>query len=119
MRFDGRKIARGAGRFLTSRAEIASSRLNTINRRYDEINRASGGVLDLVLGATPIPQMVSTVYNPLVTTIEATHALGRGLSTLGKLDYNKFNSQNAGQGISDLKRAYDLGKRAIDGRGLY
>lgn len=113
MRFDGRKIARGVGRFLINRAEIASSRLNTINRKYDEVNRASGGVLDFAVRATPIYQLASTVYNPLVNTIDATHALGRGLSTLGNIDFKNFNSQRAGQGIQDLKRAYDFGQAAF------
>ncbi len=119
MIIDARKLSRGVGRFLTTRSQLAAGRLNTLTKKYNEVNDASGGVVGLVLGATPIPQMVSTVYNPLVTTIEATNALGRGLSTLGRIDVKKLNTRDLGSGIQDLKMAYDLGNKAIQGRGMY
>jgi hypothetical protein len=45
----------------------------------------------------------------LAGTINAMNALGKGLTTLGNLDYKKINYKAAGQGIQDLKQAYDFG----------
>ena len=110
---DAKKVARGVGRFLTKRAEIGAGRLGYIANKYQELDDASGGVVSTVLSATPIPQMVSTVYNPLAGTINAMNALGKGLTTLGNLDYKKINYKAAGQGIQDLKQAYDFGSAIL------
>lgn len=106
---DAKKMARSAGRFLTKRAEIGAGRLGYVANKYRELDEASGGVVSTVLSGTPIPQMVSTIYNPLAGSINAMNALGKGLSTLGNMDYKRINYKAAGQGIQDLKQAYDFG----------
>ena len=106
---DAKKMARSAGRFLTRRAEVGAGRLGYVANKYRELDEASGGVVSTVLSGTPIPQMVSTIYNPLAGSINAMNALGKGLTTLGNMDYKRINYKAAGQGIQDLKQAYDFG----------
>ncbi len=113
MIIDAKKVARGAGRFLTRRAEIGAGRLGYVANKYRELDEASGGVVSTVLSGTPIPQMVSTIYNPLAGSINAMNALGKGLTTLGNLDYKKINYKAVGQGIQDLNQAYQFGRSAF------
>jgi len=105
---DVRKGARGVGRFLTRQTEGALQKIRKIDDAYKDLNRASGGLVELGLQGTGIKPAFQTIVNPLVTTITAANYLGRGLSTLGKTDWNLQNAKNLGSGIQDIGQAYVL-----------
>ncbi len=112
---DVRKQARGVGRFLTRHTDNALNKLQRLDRAYSDLNRASGGLVELGLQGTGIKPAFQTIANPLVSTITAANFLGRGLSTLGKTDWKLQNASAIGSGIQDLGQAYVL---ASTGRGF-
>ena len=112
---DVRKGARGVGRFLTRHTEGALQKIRKLDDAYTDLNKASGGLVELGLQGTGLKPAFQTIANPLVTAITATNMLGRGLSTLGKTDWNLQNARNIGSGIQDIGQAYVL---ASTGRGF-
>jgi len=105
---DVRKGARGVGRFLTRHTEGALQKIRKLDDAYTDLNKASGGLVELGLQGTGLKPAFQTIANPLVTAITATNMLGRGLSTLGKTDWNLQNARNIGSGIQDIGQAYVL-----------
>ena len=96
---DVRKGARGVGRFLTRHTEGALQKLKRLDDAYSDLNRASGGLVELGLQSTGIKPAFQTIANPLVSTITAANYLGRGLSTLGNTEFKLTNARAIGSGI--------------------
>lgn len=104
-----KKGARSVGRFLTTRAGVGQRRLDYFDTKMNEYNDATGGLLKAGLEYSGLMYPIHLERNILAGTITSMNALGKGLTTLGNTDYKNINVKNFGQGIQDLKQAYDLG----------